>query len=596
MHRIAAVYDPSGKTFNVKAVTTLEDGRVVTLESLERKQERLALKQAEQQQKEQEARMQEEDATKLAEESVADRLNPERMKILIDEKMNGNKRLPGQKSKTQLKKEAKFAPRDPPEKPFLPDGIDIPSDEEENWMELWDLPDSELERRVQREKRLKARARKELRIKQKSGKAERRAARDEKRRVYREIKQSWKILREEERRRRKFLTTMEDEEGKRLADEVTKYHRAFALDVCAELGFTLDNVEGVNEIVPRALGMKGVHVDFDALEKVGDRPSGLKMKGEHQRERPQGNRVDLGAIPDEKHTIAVHSGIQDPDADSETDFDPALDENLMALATNFTGQDYEALTLNHRVRRKLRRALDGTQIRRELLVRETTIKHCDDNNIPVHPVLRTSANPINVRGQRILEVGSLETAKQERVRARVELAEFNQQAKILRRQAKEISIEAGIRIYLELTGRIPMREGLEEMVEARLQAKLQNSGVGPTVKDEGDDFDEEGEAVGGIWPANSRAGMTASQMLDAWPMPQDPMVRYEGSRKWREGGGMNGHGQMEVDEDKQEVGLLAENGMVDGFPSEDEDESESESASEESDRDDDEEEEDEDMS
>ena len=532
MYRIAAVYDPSGKTFNVKPVTTLEDGRVVTLESLDKRKERLAEKELDKQRKEQDERMKVEDPTTLAGETVADRLNPERMKMLIDQKMNANVRQPGQKSKTQLKKEAKFAPREPLPRPVLPEGIDIPSDEEENWMELWDLPDTELERRITREKRRKARARKELRIKQKSGKAERRAARDEKRRVYREIKQSWKILREEERRRRKFLIAMEDEEGKRLAEHVTKFHRAFALDLCAELGFTVDNVEGVDEIVPRALGMKGVHVDFDKLEKVGDRPGGLRIKGDHNREAPRTNRVDLGAIPDERHVIPVQGN---QEADSDNDEDPALDENLLAIAADFDGQDYEALNLNHRTRRKLRRALEATQIRKELLVRETAIKHCEENSRPIHPVLRTSARPINVRGHRTLESGRLETAKQERVRSRVELAEFNRQAKILRRQAKEMSIEAGIRIYLELMGRIPKREGLDELVEARAAAKLANSGIGPTIKDEGDDEEQEEEVVvGGIWPTNSRANMTASEWLDAWPIPDDPMVRYEGTRKWRE--------------------------------------------------------------
>src|SRR2546421_10980640 len=44
--RLAAIYDPSGAKFNVKPVTTLEDGRVVTLESIERKKEREALRHA----------------------------------------------------------------------------------------------------------------------------------------------------------------------------------------------------------------------------------------------------------------------------------------------------------------------------------------------------------------------------------------------------------------------------------------------------------------------------------------------------------------------------------------------------------------------
>jgi len=40
---------------------------------------------------------------------------------------------------------------------------------------------------------------------------------------------------------------------------------------------------------------------------------------------------------------------------------------------------------------------------------------------------------------------------------RLELAEFNKAAKVLRKQAKEIAKEAGLRVYAEMTGRIPSR-------------------------------------------------------------------------------------------------------------------------------------------
>ena len=96
-------------------------------------------------------------------------------------------------SKTQQKKLAVFTPRPPPPKPTIPAGILIP-DGEEDWLSFWDLSDGELERRVLREKRRKAAVRKALRVKQQSGKVERRAARDEKRRVYRELKLTWKII------------------------------------------------------------------------------------------------------------------------------------------------------------------------------------------------------------------------------------------------------------------------------------------------------------------------------------------------------------------------------------------------------------------
>ena len=537
MHRIAAVYDPSGEMFNTKPVVTLEDGRVVTVESQERRKERAEQKEREEAEKQKEDTMKEEEPSKYAGDAVVDRLNPERMKLLIEEKMNGNRHIPGQKSKTQMRKDAKYAPRDPPPKPFLPEGIDIPSDEEENWMELWDLPDTEIERRLIREKRRKARARKELRIKQKEGKAERRAARDEKRRLYREIKESWKILREEERRRRKFLCTLEDEEGKRLALQVTRVHREFAMAVCKELGFTMENVEGVDDIKPRALGMKGVEVDFDDLEEIGDKPGGLRFKGQGEPEKPLLHRPDLSNIAQEKYLEEVFGGGDDEEGDNGDQ----VEDEFLKIGTAGQTHHYEALNLNHKTRRKLRRALENTQVQKELLVRETAIKHCEENGLPIHPVLRTSAKPINIRGSRTLRDGSLETAKQERVRSSVELTEFNKQAKVLRRQAKEMAIEAGIRIYLELMDVIPKREGLEEMVEARAREKLKNSGVGPPLKDDNDDVnamdvDENGEAIGGIWPAQSTANLTASQWLEDWPMPEDPMARYEGNTKWGEDG------------------------------------------------------------
>jgi hypothetical protein len=122
------------------------------------------------------------------------------------------------------------------------------------------------------------------------------------------------------------------------------------------------------------------------------------------------------------------------------------------------GQDFEALTYNHRLRRKLRRAIIAADIKKELLVREKTIQYLTDNNMEVPPVLKTSGKVVNERQPRTLPNGLLETAKQERVRLRVELAEFNVSARVLRAQAKEKATYAGLRIYAELTGQIPRRE------------------------------------------------------------------------------------------------------------------------------------------
>src|SRR3989440_3724019 len=186
--RLAAVHDPTGVKFNVKPVTTLEDGRVVTLESLERKKEREFWKQAKLEVVDkapidsgitidpQEAANKVRILSSIG-TSGTDQFNPERVAMAVESKMP--QKLPPGLSKTQRKKMEQYVPRPPPPKPTIPEGIEVPKDEPENWLELWDLPDEELERRILSAKRRAARKRKELRIKQRSGKTERRAARDE---------------------------------------------------------------------------------------------------------------------------------------------------------------------------------------------------------------------------------------------------------------------------------------------------------------------------------------------------------------------------------------------------------------------------------
>lgn len=515
VYRLAAVYDPSGKMFNVKPVTTLEDGRVITLEAIERRKEKEAEMARQQEMKDAEidpAKVPAPPSLKQEEGEVTHGMNEDRLKLLTEQKFKATKQeWNGVISKTQQRKAAQFEPKPPPPKPVIPEGIDPPSDEEENWLELWDLNDEELERRVLRAKKRAAKARKDLRIKQRSGKAERRAARDEKRRVYREIKQSWKVVREEERRRRQYLRTMEDEESRKLAVELTMMHRKLALEVCAELGFTFENVVGVDEIVPRALGMKGKEVPFDKLEIVGDRPSGLKVRGEEKREKPRGKRIDLGAIPDE-------SMVHDVTNTFKGNADESMNANFVELGTGGAGQDFEALNYNHKLRRKLRRALESAQVRKELMVREAAIKHCEEKGIEVDPVLRTPGKPQNVKGQRVMPNGQLETSKQERVRARVELIEFNRWAKILRRQAKEQSIEAGIRIYLELMERIPKRNGWDEWVEQREAEKQKNA-----TKNSEEAINP--APIGGIWPAKSSQSM--ADIMANWEVPDDPNADAE---------------------------------------------------------------------
>ncbi|KAL9105894.1 MAG: hypothetical protein Q9227_009005 [Pyrenula ochraceoflavens] len=477
VQRVAAVHDPSGKTFNVEPVTLLEDGCVITLRALERrrekaeqKAEKAAAEEAAKAEIEAEARQhtaeQKPDLVQIAETGVH-YVPQDQLKKLVQAKLQKPRK--GPVSKAQQRKQALNEPRPPPPKPTVPEGIELPDDEEENWLGMWDLPDDDLDRRVVRAKRRAQRERKDLRVRQKAGKAERRAARDEKRRVYRDLKQSWKTIREEERKRRKFLQAMEDEEGKRLAIAVNRAHRRRALDCAAQLGFTLDNVEGVEDIKPKALGMKGVEVDWNNLE-ITDGPSGLKLVDEDSslkkpvqpaKGKRNSNRVNLGAIASESRTKSVFA---DTNAKSANHHQPGFEGDFVQFTSTDAGS-YEPANLNHKLRRKLRRALEAVQIQKETLVRQRAIQHCEENKIPVPPALTTPPKPINNRGARCMPDGTLETGKQERVTWRVELAEFNKWAKILRKQAKEMSIEAGIRVYLELMGRIPRRAEAGERTE-----------------------------------------------------------------------------------------------------------------------------------
>lgn len=201
--RLAAIHDPSGKMFNVGPVVLQEDGTVIAEESLRRREERARAKAAAERTTNEIEANTSLTAPKLDQEK--DRLTdksgdaPSTREDGLGQghfaRMEGVK--PGEAlsrlSKSQQKKRAALEPRPPPPKPTIPENVPIPEGEQ-NWVALWDLPDEELERRTIREKRRKAAERKALRIKQKSGKAERRMARDEKRRVYRDMKLTWKAI------------------------------------------------------------------------------------------------------------------------------------------------------------------------------------------------------------------------------------------------------------------------------------------------------------------------------------------------------------------------------------------------------------------
>jgi hypothetical protein len=245
---------------------------------------------------------------------------------------------------------------------------------------------------------------------------------------------------------------VEQEEAKRIEIEVNLAERQRAMEVCAELGFTLTNVEGVADIKPKALGMKGQEVDFDILE-IGNRPSELRIKNEKivqelKDGKAKGNRVDLGKVADESKTKVLTSNGATPTG-LEGDF-VSLD-----FGGAMDGQQFEALNYNHKLRRKLHRAIEAAQIQKELLVRAKAKEYCESKGIEVPPELAAEYRPIKLAGRRILEDGTLETEKQERVRKRLELAEYNKAAKVLRQQAKAEAIEAGLRLFAQLTDKKP---------------------------------------------------------------------------------------------------------------------------------------------
>jgi hypothetical protein len=199
--RLAAIHDPSGKMFNVGPVIVQEDGKVVSVEFLERRAQAQAERAAKLAQANEVGSDESQDSVKKEEnpsppkvqskDTIQDGVNPERRQLI--QIHNGNEVTTKRLSKNQQKKLAMLEERPPPPKPTIPPGIAIPEGEE-NWLALWDVSEDELERRVIREKKHKAAERKALREKQKEGKAERRAARDERRRVYREKKLEWKAI------------------------------------------------------------------------------------------------------------------------------------------------------------------------------------------------------------------------------------------------------------------------------------------------------------------------------------------------------------------------------------------------------------------
>lgn len=257
---------------------------------------------------------------------------------------------------------------------------------------------------------------------------------------------------EEEKRHKTKLKSAEDEEAKKIAVRISTFERKVAMDMCAAIGFTLENTEGVNDIKPKALGMKGMEVDFNALE-LGDTTNDVRPRGAAQAPSLKRKRVDLSAAATANEALVVPTGERNGEDPGE----------FIKLDVG-EGQDYEALVYNHKLRRKLRRAIEAADMKKEMLVREKAIEHIKELGLEPPEELSTPTRPIHLRGERGLEDGTLETAKAERVRLRLELAEFNNAARVLRKQAKEIAMTAGLRVHAEMTGKIPPRgaKGNEE--------------------------------------------------------------------------------------------------------------------------------------
>ncbi|KAL9131872.1 MAG: hypothetical protein Q9217_000318 [Psora testacea] len=453
--RLAAIHDPSGAMFNVKPVITLEGGKVISQGTLRRRQEKEAERGDEEKsiegdevsggpaiRKDMKHPPSADNPTNGATIMVHNAIHPDRLARIEGQPQTSYR------SKNQIKKMAKFEPRPPPPKPTIPEYISIPEGEE-NWLSLWDLDDEQLERRVIRDKKRRAAERKALRAKQQSGKAERRMARDEKRRVYRDVKLEWKAIKEEQTREKTKLKALEDEEAKKVAVDLATVQRDRALACCAALGFTLDNTEGVGDIKPKAIGMKGLEVNIEAIDK-GKYRSDIKPKANRK-------KVDLSSVP--KHIDADYILSGQRNVEGQPEFIP-FDVGK--------GQEHKTLSYNHKLRRKLHRAIEYAEIQKELLVRQRALEFCKEKGVGAPAILSTEAKPTSIRGQRILENGTLETARQERVRARRELAEFNTRMRVLRKQAKEVAIYAGLRKHAEVTGRIAPRDlsDVEKEVES----------------------------------------------------------------------------------------------------------------------------------
>ena len=241
---------------------------------------------------------------------------------------------------------------------------------------------------------------------------------------------------------------LEDEESKKIAIYVCDVERQRAMAFCRELGLTLQNTAGVDEIKPKAMGMKGIEVDFNSLEK-GEGRNEVEMKHRVK-------RADLSDLPDDNKAQYISSA---PAGSRSTQ------EEFIELDVG-DGVDFQQLQYNHKVRRKLRRAIDMAEARKEQLVRERAKDLLERQGTTVPAMLHRPVRPVTNKGHRLLANGKVETAKMERIRSRTALLDFNLRMRVLRAQAREAAIFAGLRKHAEATGRIPPQDRLLEDSEA----------------------------------------------------------------------------------------------------------------------------------
>ncbi|KAL8952287.1 MAG: hypothetical protein Q9222_001776 [Ikaeria aurantiellina] len=459
---LASVHDPSGTAFNIGPVVRQPDGSVISAETARRRREKDDAAQATRTvspRPASEAAMDRElTTTSNAPHLLLRGLSPDPKSLVISDsgalaRPHHDPQTSHRLEQTQQHVQATSQNHQvQPSKPRLPEGISVPSGEE-NWLALWDLSDEGIEGRIKRAKKNKATERKAHRVMQQNGKIERRGARDEKRKVYRDIKMIWKSIQAE----RTKLKAVEDEESKKIAVDINQTERKVALGLCERLGFTIANTPETEEVKPRALGMRGKDVDWNAMknDNVWSKPT-----------RRRGTRVNLGDVAGkvDEQTLLIN----------QDNHHEMSHEDYIKLDVD-NGQDHEALNYNHKLRRKLRRALETAQIQKELLVRRRALRYIETKGFELPAELKTTEKPRNAPGARILENGTLETAKQERVRARVELTEFNRASRVLRGQAKQCAMEAGLLKHAQLTGRMPPIHGRDHTYKLPLPAHIMTS-------------------------------------------------------------------------------------------------------------------------